>query len=182
MLFFRNHVLLCATRLEQRDERVVTIVEVGCDGRDGCARRAQAGTDGEVVWSWPLDAEVCATRQRRVVANGGKNADPQGEHEGHRKTIRAGKAGSVRLYSWYLPPAFFSAGGPRASAEVRPSPRPLVFQEGHDRCTTRARVPREDDDASGCHVMETVSHTLRCRPGLEPGPITPGGCLRHTGG
>lgn len=37
-------------------------VEVGCGGRDACARRAQAGADGEVVWSWPLDAEVCATR------------------------------------------------------------------------------------------------------------------------
>jgi len=29
-------------------------------------------TDGEVVWSWPLDAEVCATRQRRVVAKWGQ--------------------------------------------------------------------------------------------------------------
>jgi hypothetical protein len=42
----------------QRDVRVVTNVEVGCDGRDGCARRALAFADGEVVWSWPLDAEV----------------------------------------------------------------------------------------------------------------------------
>jgi len=31
----------------------------------------------------------------------------------------------VRLDLWYLPPAFFSAGGPRASVEVRPSLRPL---------------------------------------------------------
>ncbi|CCD88831.1 protein of unknown function [Bradyrhizobium sp. ORS 285] len=58
LLFFGICAFISATRLEQRDERVVTIVEVGCDGRDGCARRAQAGTDGEVVWSWPLDAEV----------------------------------------------------------------------------------------------------------------------------
>ncbi len=41
LLFFGNHGLLRASRLEQRDVRVVTNVEVGCDGRDGCARRAQ---------------------------------------------------------------------------------------------------------------------------------------------
>ncbi len=42
LLFFGNRGLLRATRLEQRDVRVVTNVEAGCDGRDGCARRAQA--------------------------------------------------------------------------------------------------------------------------------------------
>ena len=35
-------------------------------------------TDGEVVWSWPLDAEVCATRQRRVVAKWGQESRSPG--------------------------------------------------------------------------------------------------------
>src|SRR3982751_578262 len=45
-----------------------------------------AVTDGEVVWSWPLDAEVklAADAVTARAGDGGKKADPQGEHEGHR--------------------------------------------------------------------------------------------------
>ncbi|WP_284423840.1 MULTISPECIES: hypothetical protein, partial [unclassified Bradyrhizobium] len=53
----------------------------------------------------------------------------QGEREAAVKTSRAGRAGSYRLNLWYLPPAFFFAGGPQASAEAWPSLRPL-FEEG----------------------------------------------------
>src|SRR3954447_24143054 len=53
-----------------------------------------------------------------------------------------GEGRVVRLDSWYLPPAFFSAGGPRASVEVRSSPRPLVIEGNVGSMTLGANVPR----------------------------------------
>jgi hypothetical protein len=35
---------------------IVTKRGVGCDGRDGVETTSDAGTDGEVVWSWRSDA------------------------------------------------------------------------------------------------------------------------------
>ena len=45
-----------------------------------------AGTDGEVVWSWPLDAEVkfASVAYGHARTMGARKPDPQGEHEGHR--------------------------------------------------------------------------------------------------
>jgi hypothetical protein len=60
--FFVNYGFLTPSRLMQRDVRVVTNVEVGYDGRGGCARRAPAGTDGEIVWSWHPGAGVKLVR------------------------------------------------------------------------------------------------------------------------
>src|SRR5690348_15069721 len=50
--------ILSPSRLVQRDGRVVTNVEVGCDGRESGVGRTSARTDGEVVWSWRPDAGV----------------------------------------------------------------------------------------------------------------------------
>jgi hypothetical protein len=120
------------SRLVQRDVRVVTNVEVGCDGRDGGARRARAVTDGEVVWSWPLDAEVCATRQRRVVAKWGQERRSPGRaRRTPLKPIARGRpglsgctCGTCRLHS------FEQAGhGPQPRSGL---PRALSFREGDD--------------------------------------------------
>ncbi|MGY3448270.1 hypothetical protein ACVILH_000612 [Bradyrhizobium sp. USDA 4353] len=89
-----------------------------------------AGTDGEVVWSWPLDAEVkfAVDAVTARAGDGGKNADPQGEHEGHRKTIARGRplggptCGDCRLLS------LLQAGhGPRSAPGL---PRALSVFEG----------------------------------------------------
>ncbi|SMX55365.1 Protein of unknown function [Bradyrhizobium sp. ORS 285] len=60
---------------------------------------------------------------------GARQPGPRGECEAAVKTIAQGGPGLVRLNLWYLPPAFFSAGGPRASVGARPSLRPLM-EEG----------------------------------------------------
>ncbi|CCD94343.1 hypothetical protein BRAO375_3470019 [Bradyrhizobium sp. ORS 375] len=77
---------------------------------------------------------------------GATKPGPRGECEAAVKTIAQGGPGLVRLNLWYLPPAFFSAGGPRASVGARPSLRPLMEEgEREDQCSD-AKRGREDDE------------------------------------
>jgi len=101
-------------------------VEVGCDGRDGCARRAQSGADGEVVWSWPLDAEVCATRQRRVVAKWGQERRSPGR--ARRTPLKPSRGEGRDVPAEPVVPAACILCCRRAmgAAGSRPSSRPLV--------------------------------------------------------
>ncbi len=180
LLFFRNHVLLRVTRLEQRDERVVTIVEVGCDGRGGCAGRAQAGTDGEVVWSWPLEAEVCARAKARCREMGARTPIPRESTKDTVKPIARGRPGlsgctrgTCRLHS------FEQAGhGPQPRSGLL---RALSLSGG----TSSMHHPGTPcrGKARSCLVScGRCNQVLNCRPGLAPGPITPGRCLRRDGG
>src|SRR3954447_13435580 len=80
-----------------------------------------------------------------------------GRTRSSRSTIAQGGPG-FRLNLWYLPPAFFSAGGPRASVEVRPSLRPHGFRGSHDvslgrisAARWRTHVPRD--------AMISVTHS-----------------------
>jgi hypothetical protein len=45
----------------------------GCDGRVCVARRAAASADGEIVWSWRLDAGVNPVTMLRIVTWDGGN-------------------------------------------------------------------------------------------------------------
>ncbi len=69
-----------------------------------------------------------------------------------RENHRAGKAGRSRLHLWYLPPAFFLAGGPQASAGAWPSLRPL-----HERVKRSARLGRIRAARRRLHVRVTVN-------------------------
>jgi len=61
---------------------------VGCDGRVGDAKTSGANADGEIVWSWPPDAEVksCGLAMsafgptRRAGRRGLSSPEPRGDH------------------------------------------------------------------------------------------------------
>src|SRR5262249_40228076 len=56
---FSEIVIMCRIPPHRRGAYASSrYVEAGCDGREGCAGRAQAGTDGEVVWSWRPGADA----------------------------------------------------------------------------------------------------------------------------
>jgi hypothetical protein len=77
----------------------------------------------------------------------------RGEREAAVKTIRAGNAGMSRLNLWYLPPAFFFAGGPWG----RPAPgipRALC----PSRAVHRAKPRTQDAPREG----ELMSHSRHC--------------------
>jgi len=58
---------------------------------DCIARRAMRFADGEVVWSWRLDAGVNpVTMLTHYTGDGDKKADHQREHEANRKLIAQG--------------------------------------------------------------------------------------------
>ncbi len=78
-------------------------------------------------------------RRRVSPVMGANKLGPQGDREAAVKTSARGRPGRP-AEPWYLPPAFFSAGGPRTSVEVRSSPRPLVC---------RGRCRQHDPGASG---------------------------------
>ncbi len=88
---------------------------------------SRPGTYGQVAWSWPPDAEVKPVDGATSISPvmGARQPGPQGDREAAVKTSARGRPGRP-AEPWYLPPAFFSAGGPRTSVEVRSSPRPLV--------------------------------------------------------
>ena len=77
-IFFFFDLRKCAflrpSRLVQRDGRVVTNVEAGCDGRESCVRRTLACTDGEVVWSWRPDAGAKSAMLTKLAGDGSKRA------------------------------------------------------------------------------------------------------------
>src|SRR3954454_13679794 len=79
---YRNHGSLRPSRLVQRDVRVVTNVEVGCDGRDCCARRAQPSRTAKSCGPGLSTLRSAQRAKGALSQNGGKKADPQGEHEG----------------------------------------------------------------------------------------------------
>ena len=61
-----------------------------------CAQQTSApGADGEVVWSCCLDAGINLVTMLRIApGTETRKPDLRGEHEGNRKTIRAGNAGT----------------------------------------------------------------------------------------
>ncbi|MGJ5179062.1 hypothetical protein ACQR16_12770 [Bradyrhizobium oligotrophicum] len=75
--------------------------------------------DGQVVWSWHPDAGVKSAPMPSGIAwmTGANKPGPRGEREAAEKPTAQGMPDD-RLNLWYLPPAFFSAGGPW----VKPSP------------------------------------------------------------
>jgi hypothetical protein len=111
--FAESRVSLRASRLMQRGVRVVTNVEAGCDGRGGCARRAQAAADGEVVWSWrPKAGAKLAKTLSRLADDGGNKVWFTGESAKDTvKTNRAGKAGISGYTCGSCPVHFFTHGG-----------------------------------------------------------------------
>ena len=149
---FYEFVVLCAipSRHEGRIA-IVTTREVGCGGRlrtaawlRSCRRTVRA--HGEVVWSWPPDAEATPAVMM-IRRSRGQESPVPGESTYKPSNHRAGNAGMSRLNLWFLPPAFLLAGGPW----VRPSPgipRALVHLEGeNDEPLGRRRVARARDRA-----------------------------------
>jgi hypothetical protein len=68
------------------------------------------------VWSWHPDADAKLPGDD-PSGDGGQKPVHRGDHDINVKTVARGMPDD-RLNLWYLPPAFFSAGGPW----VRPSP------------------------------------------------------------
>ncbi|WP_315782689.1 hypothetical protein [Bradyrhizobium sp. SZCCHNPS1003] len=75
---------------------------------------------GQVAWSWHPDADAKSVLMRKgaVPMTVAKKPGAPGRTRSSRSNHRAGNAGMSRLNLWFLPPAFFSAGGPW----VRPAP------------------------------------------------------------
>src|SRR3954453_6745310 len=84
---------------------------------------------------------------------GANKPGPRGEREAAEKTVAQGMPVD-RLDLWYLPPAFFFAGGPWG----RPSPRiPCALRLSRGRCSLMARTPsapREDRSMFGPDVLD----------------------------
>jgi hypothetical protein len=76
-------------------------VIIHADERAWCA--------GEIVWSWPPDAEV--TLVVMIHRSRGQDSPVPGESTYKPPNHRAGNAGMSRLNLWFLPPAFFSLAG-----------------------------------------------------------------------
>ena len=83
--FFQKHMIVCRRPvLMKRGVRVVTNVERGMRWTCWCRQTSDVVADGEVVWSWPPDAEAKFVRLRSARATGARKPGPRGEHEGHR--------------------------------------------------------------------------------------------------
>jgi len=68
---------------------------MGCGGRLSARLTRARLADGEVVWFWRPDADVrLATMLAHRASDGDNKPGLREEHEGNRKTIRAGNAGS----------------------------------------------------------------------------------------
>jgi hypothetical protein len=77
---------------------IVTEREAGCGGRDDNARRALPVAYGEVVWSWPPDAEVKSAMMLRITPmTGARKPGPRGEYEISRKAIAQGMPDCLRF-------------------------------------------------------------------------------------
>ena len=94
--------------------------------------------------------------------DGGQKARRTGENAKQPSNHRAGKAGCSGSDLWYLPPAFFSAGGPwvrpasglpcaSALSEVRPAAELGHKRAAGIRCHA-IRCLRREVDAPGRHV------------------------------
>ncbi len=117
--------------------------------------RGLARTNGRLadVKAYGPGAPMLAPSPRVMIppATVAKSRTP-GRVRSKRESHRAGKAGRSRLHLWYLPPAFFLAGGPQASAGAWPSLRPL-----HERVKRSARLGRIRAARRRLHVRVTVN-------------------------
>ncbi len=117
--------------------------------------RGLARTNGRLadVKAYGPGAPMLAPSPRVMIppATVAKSRTP-GRLRSKRENHRAGKAGRSRLHLWYLPPAFFLAGGPQASAGAWPSLRPL-----HERVKRSARLGRIRAARRRLHVRVTVN-------------------------
>ncbi|MGC2774055.1 MAG: hypothetical protein WA418_00300 [Bradyrhizobium sp.] len=99
-------------------------------------------------------------RDKRIARTVAKKPGAPGSARSSRQNHRAGNAGMPRLNLWYLPPAFFSAGGPW----VRPAPgipRALYLEEGGIFHPSDARTRREN--AIVCDAAQLTDHETRER-------------------
>ena len=110
----------------------------------------QFGTHGEIVWSWPPDAEV--TLAVMIRRSRGQDSPVPGESTYKPSNHRAGNAGMSRLNLWFLPPAFFSAGGPW----VRPAPGIPCALVIRGRTTTMARTRKAPRGRNGMALTRAI--------------------------
>jgi hypothetical protein len=123
--FIRKYGCLCAARLMQRDVRVVTIREVGSGSRDRQCATSAVRRGREIAWSWRPDAGAKSLGMMTPEATVAKEPGHRGERDISVKTAAQGRPGRPAVPVVPAPCISF-ARGPRASAEVRPSLRPLV--------------------------------------------------------
>ena len=127
--------------------------------RDRADERLRCGR--ESTWSRHPDADAKSAAMIRA-GDGGQKAGAPRRARHKRENHRAGKAGSHRLSPWFLPPAFFSAGGPwvrpasglpcaSALSEVRPAAELGHKRAAGIRCHAISCLRREVD-APGRHV------------------------------
>jgi hypothetical protein len=145
---------MCFGRASRLDEEgriaIVTTRGAGCDGRFGDAQRSfirtsGAEADGEVVWSWPPDAEASPVGVTEVARDGGKNArsptrarrTPLKPSRGERRMIRLNLAGTAASCS----PWWRAMGEAFTRHSLRPQFRRAMS------CKARAHMPRERERA-----------------------------------
>ncbi len=116
----------------------------GAFAQDDCQH-----ADVQAVWSWRPDAGAKPDADLTGCAgDGGKQAGPRGELGADAHPSR--REGRVCPAEPVVPAAcIFSAGGPRASVEVRPSLRPRVSGEGLEH--RFGRVLRCEGDGACAH-------------------------------
>ncbi len=158
--FSENHALLRSSRLMQRAYASSRYVEVGCDGRGCCARRALASRTAKSCGpGLPMLRSGLLLMRKRHAGDGGKKArSPRRARRTPLKLIAQGGPG--RPAGPVVPAAcIFFAGGPRASVEVRLSLRLSCFETratnaflGLIEPRDRARTP--EPTASGCLTSE----------------------------
>jgi hypothetical protein len=66
--------------------------------------------DGEIVWSWPPDAEAKLAGVTNAASDGGKKARSPGRSRISRNPSRR-ECRMIRLNLWFLPRAFLLHGG-----------------------------------------------------------------------
>ena len=144
-LFFGNHELLRASRLDERGVRaVVTIREAGMRWTCGLAVYLMHGRTSlcgrEVVWSWPPGAEAALTHKRH--AQRGQSSRSPGRARISVKTVAQGMPVD-RQHLWYLPPAFLLQAG--HGGGLHPAfPAPSLLSRGTmNRHHSGANAPRE---------------------------------------
>ena len=110
--------------------------------------------------------------------------------ESTKDTVKAVARGRPGLSGWTCGDCRLLSllqAGHGASAEARPSPRPLIVQEGKIAASPGHHMPRDERRLSPTpdDEAEDVDHLPRCRPGqarnarADPGPIAPGRRARH---
>ncbi len=138
VLFIGNHALLRSSRLMQRAYASSRYVEVGCDGRGCCARRALASRTAKSCGPGlpMLRSSLLLMRKRRAGDGGKKARSPRRARRTPLKLIAQGGPG--RPAGPVVPAAciFFRR---RATGLSRgPAlPAPLVFRDARDQ-----RIPR----------------------------------------